>query len=74
MAEVVIVPDAASGGAIVADEIARLIRANPASETATTAGRGSCRTQPGDRRPRGDAPASMVYLRPRRRSPDSPCS
>jgi glucosamine-6-phosphate deaminase len=31
MAEVVIVPDAASGGAIVADEIARLIRANPAS-------------------------------------------
>lgn len=31
MAEIVIVPDAASGGAIVADEIARLIRANPAT-------------------------------------------
>ena len=31
MAEVVIVPDAASAGALVADEIARLIRANPAT-------------------------------------------
>ncbi|MFH8250579.1 glucosamine-6-phosphate deaminase [Microbacterium sp. B2969] len=31
MAEVVIVPDAAAGGAVVADEIVRLIRANPAT-------------------------------------------
>ncbi len=29
MAEIVIVPDAAAGGAIVADEIARLVRTNP---------------------------------------------
>ena len=29
MAEVVIVPDAAAGGGMVADEIARLVRANP---------------------------------------------
>ena len=29
MAEVVIVADAAAGGALVADEIARLVRANP---------------------------------------------
>jgi glucosamine-6-phosphate deaminase len=31
MAEIVIVPDAAAAGAIVADEIARLVRANPAA-------------------------------------------